>query len=133
MHAIGTTAQLITFTGSTTQTGWRGELYVNGNGTAMIEHAVSGVDAFTFRVRSGSVASRVAQVTMTINPSGDTTRPTLLWSSPANNASGLVAGTTPVYTDTVGSVFTPAHYARCVRTARCDDGDDRHGEALACQ
>lgn len=69
---------------------------------------VSGVDAFTFRVRSGSVASRVAQVTITINSSGDTTRPTLLWSSPANNASGLVAGTTPVYTDTVGPVFAPA-------------------------
>ncbi len=69
---------------------------------------VSGVDAFTFRVRSGSVASRVAQVTITINASGDTTRPTFLWSSPANNASGLVAGTTPVYTDTIGPVFAPA-------------------------
>ncbi|WP_299644171.1 right-handed parallel beta-helix repeat-containing protein [uncultured Chloroflexus sp.] len=69
---------------------------------------VAGADAFTFRVRSGSVASRVAQVTITINASGDTTRPTILWSSPANNASGLVAGTTPVYTDTVGPVFAPA-------------------------
>ncbi|WP_322488104.1 Ig-like domain-containing protein [Chloroflexus sp.] len=69
---------------------------------------VSGGDAFTFRVRSGSVASRVAQVTITINASGDTTRPTILWSNSANNASGLVAGTTPVYTDTIGPVFAPA-------------------------
>lgn len=40
LRAIGTAAQPITFTGSTAEAGWWSELYVSGNGTAVIEHAV---------------------------------------------------------------------------------------------
>ena len=67
----------------------------------------TGADSFTFRVNNGASTSRPAQVTINVTPAGDTTPPAVLWSNPADGATGLAASATPVFTDTVGPAYAP--------------------------
>ena len=67
----------------------------------------TGADAFTFRVSNGASTSRPAQVRIEVSPAGDTTPPQVLWTSPAANATGVVASATPVFTDTLGPAYAP--------------------------
>jgi uncharacterized repeat protein (TIGR01451 family) len=68
----------------------------------------TGADAFTFRVSNGTSASRPAAVQIVVRPAGDTTPPQVLWTSPAADATDVVAPAAPVYTDTVGPAYAPA-------------------------
>ncbi len=67
----------------------------------------TGPDAFTFRVSNGTSTSRPAEVRIEVQPTGDTTPPTVLWTSPEADATGVVASVAPVYTDTIGPVYAP--------------------------
>ncbi len=67
----------------------------------------TGPDAFNFRVSNGTSTSRPAAVRIEVRPAGDTTPPTVLWTIPAADATGVVAPATPVYTDTVGPAYAP--------------------------
>jgi hypothetical protein len=68
----------------------------------------SGPDSFSFTVDNDTSTSRAAQVRIEVNPAGDTTPPTVLWSSPEADATGVSTSATPVFTDTVGPVYAPA-------------------------
>jgi hypothetical protein len=57
---------------------------------------------------NGTSTSRAAQVRIDVTPAGDTTPPTVLWTIPAADATGVAVSTTPVFTDTVGPVYGPA-------------------------
>jgi len=67
----------------------------------------TGADAFTFRVSNGVSTSRPAQVTVNVSAQGDVTPPQVLWTSPAADATDVVAPATPSYTDTVGPAYAP--------------------------
>lgn len=67
----------------------------------------TGPDSFSFRVDNGTSTSRAAQVRIDIAPAGDTARPTVLWTVPAADATGVIASTSPVFTDTVGPLYSP--------------------------
>lgn len=67
----------------------------------------TGPDAFTFRVSNGASTSRPAQVTIEVTPQGDTTPPQVLWTNPADGTGGIAPSAAPVFTDTLGPVYTP--------------------------
>ena len=67
----------------------------------------TGPDSFTFRVDNGTSTSRAAQVRIEVTSAGDTTPPTVVWTSPAVDAKDVVASSSPVYTGTAGPVYTP--------------------------
>jgi hypothetical protein len=67
----------------------------------------SGTDFFTFSVSLDGETSQPAQVTIKVSSSGDTTKPTVLWSVPENGEMDVATGSTPVYTSPAGEVFSP--------------------------
>jgi hypothetical protein len=67
----------------------------------------TGEESFTFRVSNGTSTSRSAQVRITVTPTGDTTSPQVVWTSPAADATEVIASTTPVFTDITGPVYAP--------------------------
>jgi len=68
----------------------------------------SGPDSFSFRVDNGTSTSRTAQVRIEVTPAGDTTPPTVLWTFPTADATGVTAVSNPVFTDTTGPIYGPA-------------------------
>lgn len=67
----------------------------------------TGPDSFSFRVSNSTSTSRAAQVQIEVTPAGDTTPPTLLWTSPVSGTKNVIASASPVFTDTDGPVYTP--------------------------
>jgi hypothetical protein len=67
----------------------------------------SGPDSFSFTVDNDTSTSRAAQVRIQVTAAGDTTPPTVLWTLPAADTAGVSASTTPVFTDTIGPLYTP--------------------------
>jgi uncharacterized repeat protein (TIGR01451 family) len=67
----------------------------------------SGSDSFSFTVRNSSSTSRPAVVTIMVDPQGDTIAPQVIWSIPTANATGVAALTTPLFSDTSGTIYGP--------------------------
>jgi hypothetical protein len=67
----------------------------------------TGPDSFSFQVSNGTSTSRAAQVLIDVTPTGDATPPLVLWSNPAADATGVMASSSPVFTDTAGPVYAP--------------------------
>ncbi len=67
----------------------------------------TGPDSFSFTVDNGTSTSRAAQVRIDVTTAGDSTPPTVVWTSPAAEAKDVVASASPVYTGTAGPVYTP--------------------------
>lgn len=72
----------------------------------------TGLDEFTFKVTGAGQESRPATVQIIIDPAGDTTRPQVWWTYPANGATGVAITATPVFTDEVGSVWGPLPFVQ---------------------
>jgi hypothetical protein len=66
-----------------------------------------GVDRFSFVVNNGVMDSNPADVSITITPDGDSTAPTVLWSSPERDEV-VVASYTPFFADETQELFAPA-------------------------
>ena len=67
----------------------------------------TGPDSFSFRVSNGTSTSRAAQVQIEVTTVGDTTSPTVVWTSPDADAKNVSASASPVYTGTAGPVYAP--------------------------
>ncbi len=67
----------------------------------------TGPDSFTFRVSNGTSTSRAAQVRIEVTTIGDTTSPTVVWTSPDADAKNVSASASPIYTGTAGPVYAP--------------------------
>jgi len=68
----------------------------------------TGADSFSFTVDNSTSTSRAAQVHIDVSSAGDTTPPTVLWTIPDADATGVGTSASPVFTDTVGPLYTPA-------------------------
>jgi hypothetical protein len=69
---------------------------------------ITGQDAFTYTAGNGVSTSDPAEVTITIHPAAnDTQPPSIRWSDPANQASGIAFRSTPVMSDTLGNIYAP--------------------------
>jgi hypothetical protein len=66
-----------------------------------------GEDSFTFTVSNGSSESRPAQILIRIASTGDNSAPQILSSFPANGASDVEVVSTPLFSDSLGPVYTP--------------------------
>ncbi len=67
----------------------------------------TGPDSFSFRVDNKTSTSRAAQVCIEVTSAGDTTAPTVLWTSPVDGAKNVSASASPIFTDTTGPVYAP--------------------------
>ena len=69
---------------------------------------VTGLDRFTYVSSNGVSQSESAEVSITILPSSnDTQAPEILWTFPAEDATGIPYRISPALTDTEGSIYAP--------------------------
>ncbi|PDW04270.1 right-handed parallel beta-helix repeat-containing protein [Candidatus Viridilinea mediisalina] len=67
----------------------------------------TGVDRFSFVANNGLTDSSPAHVAINVTPAGDSTPPTVLWTSPTANASGVLASASHIFTDSSGPLYEP--------------------------
>jgi uncharacterized repeat protein (TIGR01451 family) len=72
----------------------------------------TGLDSFTFKVTGAGQESRPAEVQIVIDPAGDATLPTVVWTYPADGATGVAISAQPVFTDGVGPVWGPLPFVQ---------------------
>lgn len=66
-----------------------------------------GADFFSFVANNGTIDSRPADVRIAVSSEGDGRAPQVLWTLPVADASGVIASSTAVFSDTQGNLYGP--------------------------